>query len=107
MILSAPDEVLRSVDQISIEFHDFCKLVTVKQISAVHTRLKDLDFDAIEFGSGNENSLFVRRDAAGIGRIRRGYVKYVLVNIRAMSHLIQRISGRLQRTIGVTSRRRQ
>jgi FkbM family methyltransferase len=106
MILSASDDVLRSVDQISIEFHDFCKLVTMQQISAVHRRLNGLNFDAIEFGSGNENSLFVRRDAAGIGRIRRGYVKYVLA-IRALLHLMQRIAGRLRRTLEVSSRRSQ
>jgi FkbM family methyltransferase len=99
MILSAPNHVLQSVDQISVEFHDFCKLVTTKQIAEVHTRLKELNFDAIEFGSGNEDSLFVRRDAVGIGRIRRGYVKHMVLNLRNVSRLIQRILRRLRRLL--------
>jgi FkbM family methyltransferase len=97
MILSAPDDVLRSVDQMSVEFHDFCELVTEKQISAVHARLKDLNFDAIDFGPGNMNSLFVRRDAAGIGTIRRGYVKHGVLNVRRALHLMQRIANRVRR----------
>jgi FkbM family methyltransferase len=100
MILSAPDHVLQSIDQISVEFHDFCNLVTPKQVADVHARLKRLNFDAIAFGSGNEDSLFVRRDAAGIGRIRRIYVKHVVHKVCYVSRLARRTLRRFRRIVG-------
>lgn len=105
MILSAPDHVLQSVDQISVEFHDFCNLVTAKQVAEVHTRLRELNFDVIKFGSGNEDSLFVRNDAPSIGRIRRGYVKHGALSYRRASRLTNRILIRLRRLIGAPTSR--
>ena len=94
-ILSAPDCVLQSIDQISVEFHDFCRLVTLEQVLAVYSRLERLNFYAIEFGPGRANTLFVRRDVAGIGGIRRTYAKHILLNLRAASHMVRRVSRRM------------
>ncbi len=86
VLLSTPEALLRRIDQITMEFHDFCGLVTPEQLAAVVERLESLGFDGLRFGSDNMNWLFVRRRAEGIGSLRRLYVKHVVRNARSMMH---------------------
>ena len=91
-LLSVPEQITRLIDQITVEFHDFCGLVSADQIQNVRARLASLNFEEINFGTGdrawiNTNCLFVRRDAPRIGRLRRWYLKFVVLNVRRVVHL--------------------
>ena len=94
VMLNTPDEVLRRIDQITMEFHDFCGLVTPAQLDSVLRRLEDLGFDGLRFGSDNMNWLFVRRGARGIGPFRRHYLKHVVRNARSLAHWGRGVLGR-------------
>lgn len=86
MLLCASDALLGRIDQITMEFHDFCGLVSPEQLAAVVERLERAGFDGLRFGADNMNWLFVRRGAVGIGSLRRLYVKHLVRNARSMVH---------------------
>jgi FkbM family methyltransferase len=86
MIMSTPREVLESVDQITMEFHDFCGLITPEQMSSMRSRLRSAGFDEIKFGPQNMNWLFVRRGAVGIGNVRRAYLICFIGPARNLLH---------------------
>ena len=106
MLLSAPEAVLRSIDQITLEFHDFCGLVTPAQVSAVLSRLDALGFGSVQFNRWNNTDwLFARRDAAALTPLRRAYLEH-LARIRWVKRKFARLSWRLRtrRLTGSTGR---
>jgi FkbM family methyltransferase len=94
VVLNSPEAVLRRIDQITMEFHDFCGLVTPEQFAAVVGRLEELGFDGLRFGGDNMNWLFVRRGAPGVGSLRRYYLKHVVRNARRVVHWGRGVLGR-------------
>ncbi|HYE61173.1 MAG TPA: FkbM family methyltransferase [Phycisphaerales bacterium] len=86
LIMNAPDELLRSIDQITLEFHDFCGLNTADEIVQVCRRLKSLGFDGFRFGIDNTNWLFARRGLKGVGALRRWYATQLIRNVRNALH---------------------
>jgi FkbM family methyltransferase len=98
LLLSTPDYVMRSIDQISVEFHDFCDLVSAEQIASVKARLAALNFDEINLATGdkkwsNLNCLFVRRDAPRIGLFRRLYLKNAVIHVRRAAHFMRSVKS--------------
>jgi FkbM family methyltransferase len=76
MLLSTPDSVLRSIDQISVEFHDFCGLNTSAEVSAVLSRLDAAGFEPIRFDRwGNTDWLFGQRATSAFTPLRRAYLQ--------------------------------
>lgn len=77
MFDSMPDDLLRRIRQITVEFHDFCGLVTPAEISRVSARLMQLGFARFKFSRrDHSNVLFVNRQAAGLSRSRELYVRF-------------------------------
>src|SRR5687768_4824762 len=50
---STSDQVLKRIDQITIEFHDFCGMMTEEQILVIRQRLERLGFDEMRFDGNN------------------------------------------------------
>jgi FkbM family methyltransferase len=80
LFAASPDELLRQIRQISIEFHDEHRFMTSEQFAEIRDRLFDLGFAGIKFSGNNTNWLFFQRDL--IGPLQRTYVKYLVRNVR-------------------------
>ena len=65
LLLSAEDQLLKSVTQLCIEYHDFCGLVTPAQVAQVDARLEGLGFRGLRFSV---------RDRADMLYVNRGIV---------------------------------
>jgi len=84
---STSDEVLRRVDQISIEFHDFCGYVTTDQVKEVRRRLHAAGFSGYRYDVDNKNWLFVRREAAS--QLKRVYAGHAMSLLRRTLHRVR------------------
>lgn len=94
---SLSDEEIQRIDQITLEFHDFCGLVSTADVRRICDRLSRLGFDGIQFGgwdrsSDNLNWLYVRRGLPRAGRFRRAYVKHVIRPIRNALHRLRNMA---------------
>ena len=102
IILSTPDRILQSIDQITVEFHDFCGLISSEQLSSVCERLESLGFESMRFApSDNMNWLFVRRGIKGIGPLRLAYVKQLVRTARNSLHSVRSLTG--ARLVGLSN----
>jgi FkbM family methyltransferase len=95
---SLSDAELGRVDQITLEFHDFCNLVAPAEVKRIADRLRNLGFDGIRFGgwdkrSKNLNWLFVRRGLRRAGWLRRSHVKFLIRPLRDALHRARHLSG--------------
>jgi len=56
-------DLLRAATQITLEFHDFCGILTTDQVNFLIARMRELDFYGVRFSNNNTDWLFVRKDA--------------------------------------------
>jgi FkbM family methyltransferase len=96
---SLSDSDIGRFDQITLEFHDFCDLVTPADVWRICERLQGLGYDSIRFGgwddrSDNLNWLFVRPGLPRAGCLRRAYVKHVVRRMRNTLHRMRYSKGR-------------
>lgn len=61
-------DVLLVARQITLEFHDFCGILTTDQVNGLIARMHEIGFDGVRFSNNNTDWLFVRHDA--ISRFR-------------------------------------
>jgi FkbM family methyltransferase len=80
LFAATPDDLLRRIHQITIEFHDDAGLITREQSEQIRQRLRDLGFSGIKFSPNNTNWLFFRSGLAG--PVTRAYMRYFVRNIR-------------------------
>ena len=67
------EEVLRGIKQVTVEFHDFCGLVTKREVDDCIMRLRRLGFDHISWSRtshGHGDVLFVNRHKASISAMQ-------------------------------------
>jgi FkbM family methyltransferase len=78
---ATPDEELLRIGQITVEFHDFCGLISRSDVQRVWMRLEALGFSSIRFSASNHNCVFIRRQECGVGFLEwliiRYFVRYV------------------------------
>jgi FkbM family methyltransferase len=61
-------DVIRAAKQITLEFHDFCGLLTTAQVDGLVERMRDIGFYGVRFSNNNTDWLFVRNDAISMFR---------------------------------------
>lgn len=104
MFMTASDETLRRCGQITVEFHNLCGLGTVEDVYRVVSRVEQCGFEAVRFdglhaasphpdAEDHLNWLFMRRDAAGLSRLRRLYVRYPILGLRRVVQRTRRMSA--------------
>jgi hypothetical protein len=96
LFMNAPDELLRGISQISMEFHDFCGLSTSEEIQQVSNRLRALGFEGFRFGIDNTNWLFARPNLRGVGALRRWYATQFVRTVRNGVHRARGLIGTQQ-----------
>src|SRR5205823_3461478 len=80
LFAATPDELLKRIRQITIEFHDDAGVITREESEQIRQRLRNLGFSGIKFAPNNSNWLFFRPELAG--PVTRTYVRYFVRNIR-------------------------
>jgi len=83
------DAILSHINQISIEFHDFCDLVTLEQINFVRRRILAAGFKEIRIEPGHMNSLYVHPRTPGAHLLRRLYIKWLMAPLRRCWHVVR------------------
>ena len=61
-------ELLRAATQITVEFHDFCGILTTDQVNDLIVRMHLIGFYGVRFSNNNTDWLFVRKDAISATR---------------------------------------
>jgi len=84
---SMSDEEVRRCGQITVEFHDFCGLVSGEEIRRARDRLAAAGFAGMRFGRENMNWLFVRRGV--VGPATQLYVNQVVRRARAAARVLR------------------
>jgi FkbM family methyltransferase len=87
LLLSTPKEILWCVNQISVEFHDFCDLISLEDVLAVRQRMGELGYYAICFGYHqfkNVDWLFIKRGV--VSPLRLFYVKNLIQGIHRLRY---------------------
>jgi FkbM family methyltransferase len=56
-------ELLRIAAQITVEFHDFCGILTTTEVNGLIARMRQFEFNGVRFSTNNTDWLFVRNDA--------------------------------------------
>ncbi len=78
MFASASDEQLRSVAQLTVEFHDFVYPELGESVEAVKRRLCALGLAMIKFSVNNADILFVNRDRLALTTRQEAYLRWVV-----------------------------
>jgi len=79
---SLDDVTLKTIPQISIEFHDDHGFITPAEGQSIRDRLVQLGFWGIKFASNNTNWLFYQPGVLGVGKIEHLYMANVVRNVR-------------------------
>lgn len=77
MFDSLSDQSLARVRQMTVEFHDFCGLVTAAEVARITQRLKKLGFYHVRFSRRyNSNVLFINKELSGVSPLLAAYIKW-------------------------------
>ncbi len=94
MFDAAPDDVLRRMRQISIEFHDFIDPRQGPDVARIIKRLEGLGFDAVVFTRRfHGDVLFLNRPALGIGKARLLLYRSLVKWSRGIGRMWARVGG--------------
>ena len=88
---SLTDELLVSIPQISVEFHDFCNLTPIDMVNRIATRLQTLGFYYLRMsGVGHQDTLFVNRRQATFGQSDDMITRFLVRNVRGFRRVVRR-----------------
>lgn len=92
MLAACSNEFLRSIPQITIEFHDFCNLTPPAVLRKTLDRMEALGFEIIRFSRvGHQDTLLVHRQALGISKPAFLYAKYVYRNLKGLQRVMRKL----------------
>jgi hypothetical protein len=98
------DELLRSISQLTIEFHDYQGITTLDVIERITKRLENLGFFSIRmWRHGYGDTLFVNRQLASVSYLECVLVKYVIRNQWGLKRVFSRMF-RSTRSLGLAKR---
>jgi len=91
---SLTDELLISIPQISVEFHDFCNLTPENTVKRIATRLQTLGFYYLRMsGVGHQDTLFVNRRQAVFNQLDATITRFFVRNARGFRRVVRRRLG--------------
>jgi FkbM family methyltransferase len=94
LLLTLPEETLRTIGQVTLEFHDFCGISTPEQVHRAISRLQQAGFYGIQFSCNNTNWCFVRSDHPRLRRLKYFTAKHVASRMRRAKHRLQHLRNR-------------
>ena len=88
---TCPDEWLRRIAQLTIEFHDFNGVTPSADVWRVLERMKKLGFYSVRMsGWGHQDTWLINRSLLPISRIELLFSKYIIRNWRGAMRIISR-----------------
>ena len=94
---SVSDEFLSQVGQLTVEFHDFCKLTPDADVRRIVNRLKKLGFFYVRMsGYGNQDALLINQRLHKLSLLERLYIKWVVRNVVGLMRVLRRKLGKMQ-----------
>ncbi len=94
MLDVTPDELLASIGQLTIEFHDFCGLVPSSEVRRVLARLHRLGFWSIRMSRvGHQDTWCVNRRTCPITRAEMLFTRYWMRNLLGAFRVMKRGMG--------------
>lgn len=84
LLATVSDDILLATTQASVEFHDFCGLVTPDEIRTIARRMRGLGFYEIQFPPGHANTLYINLQRWRHPARERWFVKYVSRNLQRL-----------------------
>jgi FkbM family methyltransferase len=94
VIDSLSDQLLVSIPQISVEFHDFCNLTPLETVLGIARRLESLGFYYLRMsGVGHQDTLFVNRRQSQFGKSDDMITRSLVRNFRGFRRVVRRRLG--------------
>jgi FkbM family methyltransferase len=91
---SLTDQLLLSIPQISVEFHDFCNLTPPETVLRIANRLENLGFYYLRMsGVGHQDTLFVNRRKSQFGKSDDMITRSLVRNVRGFRRVVRRRLG--------------
>jgi len=96
MFDACSDETLQGIGQITVEFHDFCGLISRNEVHRVLKRLEGLGFFAIRMSRvGHQDTWLINRRIHAIPLLQLLFIKYGERNWRGLKRIVRKaIFGR-------------
>ncbi len=89
-----PESLLRTIPQLTVEFHDFMDLTPPEVVLGTAERLESLGFAYLRMsGIGHQDTLFVNRRLLPFGRSDKLVTQYVTRNVRGFRRVARRALG--------------
>jgi FkbM family methyltransferase len=97
-LVACPDHLLRSVAQISVEFHDFCGITSSSDVMRTLDRLRGLGFFSVRMsGYGHQDTWLINRQLLDISTSELLYIRHVVRNWAGFKRVTARQFNRLRR----------
>ena len=85
MLKACSDAFLKTIPQITIEFHDFCGITSGTEVEACLRRFRALGFDTIRFSRvGHQDTLLINRALVNVSAIELFYIRYIYRNVKGL-----------------------
>lgn len=96
MLAACSDDFLRSIPQITVEFHDFCGMTPEREVRAAISRLEALGFFAVRFSRiGHQDTLLINTAHIPLSWPQRLYIKHLYRNLKGAARILRkRIYGK-------------
>jgi hypothetical protein len=95
-LIACPDHLLKSVAQISIEFHDFCGITSSSDVLRTLDRLRRLGFFSVRMsGFGHQDTWLINRQLLNISTSELLYIRHVVRNWAGFKRVMTRQLSRL------------
>jgi FkbM family methyltransferase len=93
MLAACPDELLKRIAQISIEFHDFCAITPRADVEATLARLHRLGFFSVRMSRvGHQDTWLVNQRLIDISKLELLFIKYAVRNWFGIKRLVARVA---------------
>lgn len=90
-LAACPDELLKRVAQISVEFHDFCGITPASDVARTLRRLCGLGFFSVRMSRvGHQDTWLINRHLLNISTQELLYIRYLLRNWTGLKRVIAR-----------------
>lgn len=86
------DDFLRSIPQITVEFHDFCGISTSREVERCLKRFHNLGFRSIRMSRvGHQDTLLVNSTFVPLNRLEFAFAKYVIRNFKGAERVLRKL----------------
>lgn len=92
MFEACSDAFLKSIPQLTVEFHDFCGMTPKAEVDACLARFRKLGFFVIRFSRvGHQDTLLINTSRVNVNLLQLLYMKYVYRNLKGGMRMMRKL----------------